>query len=337
MFARAVLLLVFSAFLAGQPAYADPDRWRAAGWKTNFDKTTVDLSKIVSGGPPRDGIPSIDAPVFKKASEIDDLGPHDPVIRLEVEGVARAYPLRVLTWHEIVNDTVGSIPVVVTYCPLCNSAVVFDRRLEDGSIPTFGVSGLLRNSDMVMYDRDTDSWWQQFTGEAIVGARAGTRLKMIPSRVEGFVDFARAHPDGDVLVPNDPAMRPYGSNPYVGYDSRNMPYPLYTGDLPAELEPMIRVVVVSHGDDIVAVTLSHLREAGRLETDGIVLSWRSGVNSALDGAQIAEGADVGAVEVIRATDGAPLVHDVTFAFVVHAFHPGATVLTETGPVVLTSR
>lgn len=329
--------IILGLLVAVPPVHANPDSWRAAGWKTDFAKTTVDFAEIISGGPPRDGIPSIDRPVFRQAAKIDDIGANEPVIRLEVGGVARAYPLRVLTWHEIVNDTVAGIPVAVTYCPLCNSAVVFDRTQADGSSPQFGVSGLLRNSDMVMYDRETQSWWQQFTGTAIVGARAGQKLKMIPSRVEAFADFARDHPKGDVLVPNDPARRPYGRNPYVGYDSRQSPFPLYTGDLPAELEPMMRVVVVPVGDGIVAVTLAHLREKGTVSAGDVTLTWRKGVNSALDGDEIAKGADVGAVQAARTSDGAALVHDVTFAFVVHAFHPGATILTEKGPVTLTSR
>ena len=318
-------------------ALASPERWREAGWTTDFAKTAVEFSEIISGGPPRDGIPSIDDPQFKPAGEITDLGPGEPVIRLEVGGKVRGYPLQVLTWHEIVNDTIAGIPVAVTYCPLCNSAVVFDRRLGDGTAPEFGVSGLLRNSDLVMYDRDTQSWWQQFTGDAIVGSRTGEQLRMIPSRVEGFAHLAGEHPDAMILVPNEPTMRPYGRNPYVGYDSRGGPYPLYTGGLPAELPAMMRVVVVKTADGPVAVTLAHLRTVRRLSVAGVSLSWKPGVNSALADATIAKSADVGAVEVVSAANGEPLVHDITFAFVVHAFHPDATIHTDKGPVKLTTR
>jgi hypothetical protein len=328
---------IWSSLSFATSALADQDRWRAAGWKTDFAKTTVALSEIISGGPPRDGIPSIDDPQLKPAGEITDLGPSEPVIRLEVGGEVRGYPLQVLIWHEIVNDTIGGIPVAVTYCPLCNSAVVFDRRLGDGTVPEFGVSGLLRNSDLVMYDRDTQSWWQQFTGDAIVGSRTGERLRMIPSRVEGFAHLVEEHPDAMILVPNEPTMRPYGRNPYVGYDRREGPYPLYTGGLPAELPAMMRVVVVKTADGLVAVTLAHLRQAGQLSITGVSLSWRPGVSSALADATIAESADVGAVEAVSAANGEPLVHDITFAFVVHAFHPDATVHTDNGPVRLTAR
>jgi hypothetical protein len=329
-FAAAVLLLT-------QTAMAGPDRWRAAGWETDFSRSLVEFSEIVSGGPPRDGIPSIDDPLFAPAQSQTDLGPHEPLIRLEVDGEVRGYPLRILTWHEIVNDEIAGQPVAVTYCPLCNSAIVFERETETGELLEFGVSGLLRHSDMIMYDRQSQSWWQQFTGEGVVGEHAGQRLKMIPSRVVGFAQFVEADPGAQVLVPNDPRARPYGQNPYVGYDSRSMPYPLYMGDLPSNLDPMSRVVVVNLGEDIRAVTLSHLRERGRVEIDDIVLTWSEGVNSAVDSRLIAAGRDVGAVEAVRKDDGSPLVHDITFAFVVHAFHPGQTVLTEDGEVELTSR
>lgn len=306
------------------------------GWQTDFSRSAAAFSEILSGGPPRDGIPSIDNPRFAPIAEVTALGPSEPVIRVEMGGEVRGYPLQILTWHEIVNDSIGGVPIAVTYCPLCNSAVVFDRRLGDGTAPEFGVSGLLRNSDMVMYDRDTQSWWQQFTGDAIVGSRTGERLKLIPSRVVGFGHLADEDPDTRILVPNEPTMRPYGQNPYVGYDSRERPYPLYAGGLPAELPAMMRVVVVKTTDGIVAVTLAHLRQSKRLSIDGIAFSWRPGVSSALADATIAEGADVGAVDVVASGSGDPLVHDITFAFVVFAFHPGATVHTHKGPVVLTA-
>lgn len=324
-------------FLLAHAAAAGPERWRTAGWETDFTQSLIDLSEIVAGGPPRDGIPSIDDPVFARAVDAADLGPYEPLIRLEIDGEVRGYPLRVLTWHEIVNDEIAGRPVAVTYCPLCNSAIVFERQLDTGEVLEFGVSGLLRHSDMIMYDRQSQSWWQQFTGEGVVGAHAGQRLKMIPSRVVGYRDFAQAHPQADLLIPNDPGARPYGQNPYVGYDSRSLPYPLYMGDMPANLDPMSRVVVVNLDDGIRAVALTHLREAGRVETDDVVVTWISGVNSALDARQIDAGRDVGAVEAFRKSDGSDLVHDITFGFVVHAFHPGATVLTADGPVELISR
>ena len=138
-----------------------PFGWKVEWRNTDFAKSTIDFSEVMSGGPPKDGIPAIDTPQFKTVSEIDDIQDREPVISLAINGDARAYPLRVLTWHEIANDTVGGVPVAVTFCPLCNAAIVFDRRLADGRVLDFGTTGKLRNSDLVMYDRQTESWWQQ--------------------------------------------------------------------------------------------------------------------------------------------------------------------------------
>ncbi len=313
-------------------ANATPERWRAAGWKTDFSKATVPLSEILPGGPARDGIPPIDRPVFKPAGEIRDVTAREPVIAFPLDANARAYPLRVLTWHEIVNDTVAGVPVAVTYCPLCNAALVFDRRVL-GRVLDFGTTGLLRHSDLVMWDRQTESWWQQFTGEAIVGSYAGTALKMLPSRLVAFGDFVKQWPNGPVLVPANPRLRDYGRNPYVGYDERSAPYALFQGDLPKGLPAMARVVVARRPQGQVAVALAFLAERGRIEHEGVVFSWRAGQTSALGSADIATGREVGNVEVTDAA-GAALVHDITFAFVLHAFAKDAVVLTEKGRVSL---
>ncbi|MGP1355283.1 DUF3179 domain-containing (seleno)protein, partial [Roseicyclus sp.] len=144
------------------------------------------------GGVGRDGIPAIDDPEFLPAAEEDRLSPREPVMTLAPEGEpARAYPLRYLTWHEIVNDVVAGRPVAVTFCPLCNTALVFDRRV-DGEVLSFGVSGNLRHSDMIMFDRETESWWQQAVGEGIVGEHAGARLEPVVSWVESWESFRAA-------------------------------------------------------------------------------------------------------------------------------------------------
>ena len=310
------VLFALSLGMAGTAA-ANPGFWRFEWPDTDFEKHSVDLGSIMSGGPPKDGIPSIDDPNFKAVSEMTDLGPKEPVIGLVIEGDARAYPLRILTWHEIVNDEVGGVPVAVTYCPLCNSAIVFDRRVA-GETTTFGTTGKLRNSDMVMYDRATESWWQQFLGEAIVGVRTGTKLEMIPARLESWSHFRERHPNGKVLVPNNPGMRSYGLNPYAGYDSAPRPY-FPVGPLPDGIPPMARVVKV--GTD--AWTLESLQARKRIEFEDLVLTWEPGQNSALDSRTISEGRDVGNVLVQRKTsDGLEdEVYDVTFAFVFNAFHP----------------
>jgi hypothetical protein len=155
---------------------------------------------------------------------------------------ARAYPLRYLTWHEIVNDTVAGVPVAVTFCPLCNTALVFDRRVE-GDVLTFGVSGNLRHSDMVMFDRETESWWQQATGQGIVGHHAGTPLTPLVSWVESWESFRAANPDGLVMARTG-RQPPLWPQPYVGYDSSAQPF-LYFGEMPPHgIPPLARVLRV---------------------------------------------------------------------------------------------
>lgn len=242
---------------------------------------------------------------------------------LEIDGDARAYPFRVLMWHEIINDVVGGAPVAVTYCPLCNSAIVFDRRV-DGETLEFGVSGKLRHSDMIMYDRQTESWWQQFTGESVVGALTGARLRVLAARTVPMRVFAAAHPDGKLLTPNQPSLRRYGANPYMKYDSAARPF-LYRGDYDGPGEPLAYVVAV--GDR--AWTLNGLRARGRTEDGDLVLSWTAGMNSALDEGRIRDGRDVGYVRVQRrGADGAPVdaAYDTTFAFAFKAFHPNGVIV-----------
>ncbi|MEX0957563.1 MAG: DUF3179 domain-containing protein [Rhizobiaceae bacterium] len=304
-------------------AHADPDAWARQGWKTDFGKSSIDFAEILSGGPPRDGIPSIDDPQFRPASTINDIDDREPVIQFPLEGEVRAYPLRVLTWHEIVNDVVDGNPVAVTYCPLCNAAIVFDRRL-DGRVLEFGTTGKLRNSDLVMYDRQTESWWQQFSGEAIVGELTGESLRLLPSRIVSFAQFRAAHPEGDVLVPNDPSFRSYGRNPYVSYDTAQAPF-LYRGDLPDNIPAMAHVVVVRIAETPIIVTLEKVRKHG-FEQHGYRIEYVSGIASALDRQSIAEGREIGSVRVTR--NGEDVVHDLTFAFVAHAFHPEVPIIAE---------
>ncbi len=319
-------LMSLAAIVAGvigiRQANATPERWRAEGWnKTDFSKTAIDLAEIMSGGPPKDGIPSIDNPEFVAAGQVNDIGAKEPVIGFAMNGKARAYPLRILMWHEIVNDEVGGVPVSVTYCPLCNSAIVFDRRF-DGKILDFGTTGKLRNSDMVMYDRQTETWWQQFTGEGIVGQYMGKELKTFPARLESFERFKKRHPKGEVLIPNDPSMRAYGRNPYVNYDLASRPF-LYNGEMPKDINPMARVVVFEDKGKLTAVSLKLLREKGSVTVGGVTLTWETGQNSALENERINRGRDVGNVVAQRTAQGGPedVTYDVTFAFVFHAFFP----------------
>lgn len=311
------LIPTIAAFCtAASMAVASPEIWSFEWPNTDFENTSVDnWVEVMSGGPPKDGIPALDDPTFMAVANKTDLMPREPVITLEIAGqTPRAYPIRYLTWHEIVNDVVGDIPVAVTFCPLCNSGITFDRRTAQGTL-SFGVSGKLRNSDMIMYDRETESWWQQAIGEAIAGDLNGTELISLPSWMESWEVFATRNPDG--LVMEQPAFnRNYGANPYVRYDSSNRPF-LYSGEMPPhDIPALARVVRV--GDR--AWPLTRLSQKGALTEAGVTFTWQEGQASALDTAQIGAGKEVGNVRV-RDADGNDLAHDVMFAFAYHAFWP----------------
>ncbi len=295
---------------------ADPTFWRNEWPETDFTTTTVrNWVEILSGGPPKDGIPALDAPQFQPVAAETTLVGREPVLALELDGATpRAYPLRYLTWHEIVNDTVEGRPVAVTFCPLCNSAPTFDRQVGD-RVLSFGVTGKLRFSDMIMYDRETQSWWQQTIGTAIVGEMTGTQLTSLPSWIESWDSFARRNPEGLVMRQPD-YPRSYGTNPYRGYDTSARPF-LYSGDPPPHgIAPLARVVRV--GDR--AWPLERLQEAGEIREYGLRISWAAGTASALDSASIAQGRDIGTIRV-RDAAGQDVVHDVIFAFVFGAFWP----------------
>lgn len=184
--------------------------------ETNGIKHTIPLDKIRGGGPGKDGIPSIDNPIFSDAKDAEFMSDSDVVIGLEINGDARAYPLFIMVWHEIVNDQVGGTPVSVTYCPLCYTNQVFERIL-DGKAVEFGTSGKLYNSNLVMYDRLTDSYWSQALGMAIVGELAGHTLDTVPFDVISWADWRQLHPDSKVLTTETGHSRPYGADPYGNY------------------------------------------------------------------------------------------------------------------------
>ncbi|MHA1109205.1 MAG: DUF3179 domain-containing protein, partial [Alphaproteobacteria bacterium] len=272
-------LLIAGLFIFALAATANPVVWQMQWPNTDFKKHSIDLNEIMSGGPPKDGIPSIDKPEFTSIGETlkaRALAATEPVVSIAIGGDVRAYPLRILIWHEIVNDVVGGVPIAITYCPLCNSAIVFDRRL-DGRVLEFGTTGNLRNSDLIMYDRQTESWWQQFLGEAIVGELTGKRLAMLPARVEAFAVFHSRAPAGKVMIPPKNFRRAYGMNPYSGYDSKRLPF-LYNGSMPKGIEPMAYVLMAGGK----AWSLELIRRKKRIEDGDMVITWSSGQNSALD-------------------------------------------------------
>ncbi|MFQ5754715.1 MAG: DUF3179 domain-containing protein [Acidiferrobacterales bacterium] len=294
---------------SGQLVKPDPDyrkklassRISTYGWKTDFSRHSVPFDEILSGGVPRDGIPPIDKPKFVTVADAASwLAKQEPVIAFEINGDTRAYPLQVMIWHELVNDEVGGMPVTVSFCPLCNSVVVFDREL-DGVVYDFGVSGNLRNSDLIMWDRQTESWWQQLTGNAIIGQLAGRKLRILPSAIIAWSDFKAAHPQGKVLSKKTGYYRRYGDNPYIGYDRADTPPFLYDGKLDDRLQPKERVLAVTIDEVSAAFPFWVLRSekvvSYTLNGQEMVILFKSGAHSALGAQSIAAAADVGATGV----------------------------------------
>jgi hypothetical protein len=275
-----------------------------------FPSPLLDPDELISGGPPPDGIPSIDEPKFVRAEAVEFLDDDEPVLAVEVGDESRAYPVQVLIWHEIVNDTLDGVPVAVTYCPLCNSAVAYDRRLDD-RVLSFGTSGMLYNSALVMYDRQTESLWSHFTGEAVIGHLTGVQLDVFPMATVSWADWREANPDGLVLSRDTGHDRDYGANPYPGYDDVDDRPFLFEGEIDGRLAAKERVVGIEAGDDAVAVRLDHLSDEGVVEVqlgdDPLVVWAQPGTASALDSVTVAGGEDVGATGVFRpVVDGEPL-------------------------------
>jgi Protein of unknown function (DUF3179) len=288
-----------------------------SGWNTDWSKHNIELSELLRGLPasdPRDQIPPLDEPKFEPVEQASQwLDDREPVVLLELEE-ARAYPLRILTWHEIVNDQVGGNPVAVTYCPLCNSAVGFKRTVDD-QVLRFGTSGLLRSSDLVMWDQQTESLWQQITGEAIVGELTGRRLELLPTPIVSWADFRQQFPDGKVLSRETGFERSYGTNPYAGYDSESRPF-LFSGDIDERYPAMERVVgvTVSGANKAYPFSVISKERVVNDEVGGepILVVWGAEETaSALDSGEIAEGRSVGTgLSYFRTVNGQALTFEV---------------------------
>ena len=283
-----------------------PANLHTANWTTDFCNSQVDFSEILVGNPTKNGIPSVTDPAMESVEEAGTwLSDRSPVIALEIEGDARAYPLAILMWHEIANDEIAGMPVAVTFCPLCNSSVTFDRRVE-GEVLDFGVSGLLRNSDLIMYDRQSETWWQQLTGEGLVGEYSGVLLDIVPSQVIGFGSFAERHPDGLVMSRETGHYRQYGINPYSNYDSNpGRPF-LFRGEIDQRLDSAVdHVLAAIIGESAKAYPFEILRQE-RVINDSIgdtpiVVFYQSGVASALGDSVINNARDIGTAGMYHAS------------------------------------
>jgi hypothetical protein len=275
-----------------------------------FPDPLIDPNEVISGGPPPDGIPPVDDPVFLDvAGNLELLPENEPVVALEIHGDARAYPIRAMVWHEIVNDTVGGVPVSVTYCPLCNSAATYERTI-DGVETTFGTSGRLFASALVMYDRATETLWTHYNGQAVIGVLTGAELVEHPSPLMAWSQFRSTYPTGQVLDWTQTGFdRDYGRNPYTGYDDpENTPF-LFRGVLDDRAAAMQRVVGVEHEGSSAAFTLEAVSggagQATHVEVGDteLVVFWTTGQASALDAGQLSGGRDVGSSAVFISRGG----------------------------------
>jgi hypothetical protein len=311
-----IILIILHSFFA----FADKEQ----SWpKTDFSKSSITLDDITSSGAPKDGRPSIDKPQFIAANKVDNFNPTEPVISITINRDVRAYPLRILMWHGVVNDIVGGTPVAITYDPLCNTSIVYERTVDE-KVLQLGTTGQLYNSNMLIYDHDSQSWWQQYTGKAVVGENTGKSLNVVPSRVESLYLFKESYPEARVLIPNDDTAYSYGVNPYKGYDTY---FPLmYKGKYTEKLPRMMYLVVVGNE----AWPLELLQKKHVIIKDGLTLAWLPNQNSALDSAVIEMGRDIGNIAVKQKTDNgevdAPYI--ITFAFAFYAFQPNGMVHTE---------
>lgn len=277
------------------------------------DNLTISQAEILRGGPAKDGIPAITGPQVTKGGKADFLDPRDRVVGITIDGEARAYPIRLLNWHEIINDQLGDVPIAVVYCPLCDSVSVVDRRMADKTLE-FGVSGLLHNSNVLLYDRRDNALWSQVGFEAISGPHAGHALRHLPFDLTTFEQWRARYPDSTVATFETGHRRSYDRNPYGSYfASEELMFPA-TGADDRRLRRKEPVVGVQLGEMERAYPVRAIADApgGRIEE-------RVG-----DGRVVVEVLDAGQdVRVIEVPEGALVVHTFWFAWV--SFHPQTTI------------
>ncbi len=281
-------------------------------FKTDFSKHSIPYSEIFSGGPPKDGIPALSNPKFVTVKEANEwLKPVEPIILFEINGDVRAYPIQILMWHEIVNDAVGGVPVIITFCPLCNTAIAFERTVK-GQTLDFGTTGRLRYSNLVMYDRQTETWWQQGTGEAIAGELIGSKLVFRAISIIAWEKFKATYPNAKVLSKDTGYGRAYGSNPYSGYDDVNSSPFLYRGPKTPNVLPAVAyVLTVDLNGQAVAYPYETLKQVNVVNDNvggrEIVVMWSSGTAASLNADTVAGGRDLGSANAFaRELDGQTL-------------------------------
>ncbi|MGR5286598.1 DUF3179 domain-containing protein [Vibrio maritimus] len=282
-----------------------------------LNNATVPLNLIQSGGPPRDGIPALTDPKFELGKTAKSVKPRDVVLGLVINGEAKAYPLNILNWHEIVNDTVGGERVLVSYCPLCGSGMAFSSKPQGNEKPEleFGVSGLLYSSDVLMYDRETESLWSQIHGEAVAGALVGSKLKQIPMSLSRWSNWLQRYPDTKVLSTETGYRRDYEGDPYAGYaEHPNLYFPV-ANQAPSQYHQKEMVLGVLLGDSAVAFPFSELEKQDKMSFEYLLgnqtytIHWDSHNQSAW----------------ITDKDGQTLASTLLFWFAWYAFYPDTQV------------
>lgn len=282
-------------------------------WKTDTTIHSVPLSEIQILLP-KGSFPTLDYPNFVGKTEgLKAFYSKEPVIVVSDGNNAKAYSLNILTMHEIANDELSGKPILVTYCPLCNSSIVYNRLVNSDTLE-FEASGMLRNSDMVMLDRKTESLWQQIMGTGIVGHYNKTELEVIPSIVISVEDFFARYPAGKIMSTKTGSGKSYGTNPYVGYDSKSKPIGKFfdSEHLDKRLPAMERVIDIKNGDDYKVYTFTDASAAGVIndvfKTSSVVIFHQAGTVSVLDKKQIAASKDVGTATVFNAELGENKYH-----------------------------
>jgi len=275
---------------------------QSGGSHFNLDDLQISKEKIRSGGPPKDGIPSLTDPQMLPVSEADFLSDQDRVVAVVASGQARAYPVRILSYHECVNDTIADQPIAGIYCPLCDSFSVVDRTL-DGKTFEFGISGLLANSNVLLYDRTDQALWSQVRLTAVSGPHAGKSLRHLDGwSIEPFAQFKADHPDGQVMSINTSHRRNYARDPYAGYFRNDaLMFPAEPSDDRMPKKSPVIGVLFSDGRTIaypIASITSELRD------DEVMLKHDS---------------DTGAVHIESIPDDAAAIY--TFWFAWYAYHP----------------
>ncbi|MBR9675389.1 DUF3179 domain-containing protein [Candidatus Woesearchaeota archaeon] len=271
-------------------------------------KYIVDPNKIVGGGPPKDGIPSIDNPKYVTVAEADEwIEDNELVLAIVYKDVKRVYPLQILVWHEIVNDFIAGDPILITYCPLCGSGIAYERKLG-GETVEFGTSGKLYNSNLVMYDRKTDTYWSQIEGLAIIGELTGYELKEISIDTVVWRDWKEAHPDSEVLSQSTGFFRQYGTDPYGNYyEDSFVIFPLEAED--DRVHPKTVVFGVEINNSFKAYREDDLKEVGVIEDEVSGVSIRLVRDEA------------GIVMILNLDTKKEIVKERDFWFAWYAFHP----------------